>query len=124
MSGAGGGQRWDISLGLEPGGPAGWTWDQPVPDVGVVFSGRWGWGASDRSLILHPRYVGRKRMQVEQPEKAVPRVRNLVEADYSYWTLAYVISLQGARKLLSAEPLARMLPVDEFLPVMFDKHPV
>lgn len=124
MSGAGGGQRWGVSLGLEPGGPAGWTWAQPVPDVGVVFSGRWGWGASDRSLILHPRYVGRKRMQVEQPEKAVPRVRNLVEADYSYWTLAYVISLQGARKLLSAEPLARMLPVDEFLPVMFDKHPV
>lgn len=124
MSGAGGGQRWGVSLGLESGGPAGWTWAQPVPDVGVVFSGRWGWGASDRSLILHPRYVGRKRMQVEQPEKAVPRVRNLVEADYSYWTLAYVISLQGARKLLSAEPLARMLPVDEFLPVMFDKHPV
>lgn len=82
------------------------------------------WGVSDRSLILHPRYVGRKRMQVEQPEKAVPRVRNLVEADYSYWTLAYVISLQGARKLLGAKPLAKMLPVDEFLPVMFDKHPV
>ncbi|XP_011526601.1 procollagen galactosyltransferase 1 isoform X3 [Homo sapiens] len=69
-------------------------------------------------------YVGRKRMQVEHPEKAVPRVRNLVEADYSYWTLAYVISLQGARKLLAAEPLSKMLPVDEFLPVMFDKHPV
>ncbi|OBS76586.1 hypothetical protein A6R68_16957 [Neotoma lepida] len=69
-------------------------------------------------------YVGRKRMQVEHPEKAVPRVRNLVEADYSYWTLAYVISLQGARKLLGAKPLTKMLPVDEFLPVMFDKHPV
>lgn len=63
-------------------------------------------------------------MQVEHPEKAVPRVRNLVEADYSYWTLAYVLSLQGAHKLLSARPLAKMLPVDEFLPVMFDKHPV
>lgn len=63
-------------------------------------------------------------MQVEHPEKAVPGVRNLVEADYSYWTLAYVISLQGARKLLAAEPLTKMLPVDEFLPVMFDKHPV
>ena len=74
--------------------------------------------------ILHPSYVGRKRMQVEHPEKAVPRVRNLVEADYSYWTLAYVISLQGARKLLAARPLSKMLPVDEFLPVMFDKHPV
>lgn len=69
-------------------------------------------------------YVGRKRMQVEHPEKAVPRVRNLVEADYSYWTLAYVISLQGAQKLLAAKPLAKMLPVDEFLPVMFDKHPM
>ncbi|NXN68499.1 GT251 galactosyltransferase, partial [Himantopus himantopus] len=56
-------------------------------------------------------YIGRKRMQVERPEKAVPRVRNLVEADYSYWTLGYVLSLRGARKLLAAEPLAKMLPV-------------
>ncbi|NXJ87031.1 GT251 galactosyltransferase, partial [Trogon melanurus] len=56
-------------------------------------------------------YIGRKRMQVERPEKAVPRVRNLVEADYSYWTLGYLLSLRGARKLLAAEPLARMLPV-------------
>ncbi|NXE57038.1 GT251 galactosyltransferase, partial [Anseranas semipalmata] len=56
-------------------------------------------------------YIGRKRMQVEHPEKSVPHVRNLVEADYSYWTLAYVISLQGAHKLLAAEPLSKMLPV-------------
>ncbi|NXK54123.1 GT251 galactosyltransferase, partial [Chauna torquata] len=56
-------------------------------------------------------YIGRKRMQVEHPEKSVPHVRNLVEADYSYWTLGYVISLQGARKLLAAEPLSKMLPV-------------
>ncbi|NWZ60811.1 GT251 galactosyltransferase, partial [Haliaeetus albicilla] len=56
-------------------------------------------------------YIGRKRMQVERPEKSVPRVRNLVEADYSYWTLGYVLSLQGARKLLAAEPLGKMLPV-------------
>ncbi|KAF7243946.1 Procollagen galactosyltransferase 1 [Varanus komodoensis] len=69
-------------------------------------------------------YIGRKRMQVEHSEKAVPHVRNLVEADYSYWTLAYIISLQGAQKLLGAEPLSKMLPVDEFLPVMFNKHPV
>ncbi|KFV07742.1 Procollagen galactosyltransferase 1, partial [Tauraco erythrolophus] len=48
-------------------------------------------------------YIGRKRMQVDRPEKAVPRVRNLVEADYSYWTLGYVLSLRGARKLLAAE---------------------
>lgn len=63
-------------------------------------------------------------MQVDRPEKAVPNIRNLVEADYSYWTLGYMMSLQGARKLLKAQPLSKMLPVDEFLPVMFNKHPV
>ncbi|XP_077573035.1 procollagen galactosyltransferase 2 [Stigmatopora nigra] len=68
-------------------------------------------------------YVGRKRMQVVQPERSVDGVKNLVEADYSYWTLGYVLSFQGATKLLNAQPLAKMLPVDEFLPVMFDKHP-
>ncbi|XP_077460689.1 procollagen galactosyltransferase 1 [Stigmatopora argus] len=69
-------------------------------------------------------YIGRKRMQVDHPEKSVPNVHNLVEADYSYWTLGYMLSLQGAKKLLKAEPLKKMLPVDEFLPVMFDRHPV
>ncbi|KAE8619650.1 hypothetical protein XENTR_v10009886 [Xenopus tropicalis] len=68
-------------------------------------------------------YLGRKRMQVEEPEEPVPGVRNLVVSDYSYWTLGYLISLRGARKLLDAEPLVKMLPVDEFLPVMYDKHP-
>ncbi|TSK18109.1 Procollagen galactosyltransferase 1 [Bagarius yarrelli] len=69
-------------------------------------------------------YIGRKRMQVDNPEKPVPNIRNLVEADYSYWTLGYMISFQGANKLLKAEPLSKMLPVDEFLPVMYNKHPV
>lgn len=50
-------------------------------------------------------------------------VKNLVHPDYSYWTLGYVLSLQGAKKLLQAEPLRKMLPVDEFLPIMFNKHP-
>lgn len=63
-------------------------------------------------------------MQVEHPEKSVPKIHNLVVADYSYWTLAYMISLRGAQKLLRAEPLKRMLPVDEFLPVMYNKHPM
>lgn len=63
-------------------------------------------------------------MQVDEPEKPVPNIRHLVEADYSYWTLGYLISFQGANKLLRAEPLSKMLPVDEFLPVMYNKHPV
>uniref|UniRef100_A0A8C7M5D1 Collagen beta(1-O)galactosyltransferase 2b n=1 Tax=Oncorhynchus mykiss TaxID=8022 RepID=A0A8C7M5D1_ONCMY len=68
-------------------------------------------------------YVGRKRMQVRQPERSVEGVNNLVEADYSYWTLGYALSAQGARKLLAAQAFNKMLPVDEFLPVMFNKHP-
>lgn len=60
---------------------------------------------------------------MQYPEKPVEGVVNLVEADYSYWTLGYALSLQGARKLLQAQPLSKMLPVDEYLPVMFNKHP-
>uniref|UniRef100_A0A3P8S2I3 Si:ch211-13f8.2 n=1 Tax=Amphiprion percula TaxID=161767 RepID=A0A3P8S2I3_AMPPE len=68
-------------------------------------------------------YVGRKRLQVKQPEYWVKGVPNLVHPGYSYWTLGYVLSLNGAKKLLQAKPLNKMLPVDEFLPVMFNKHP-
>ncbi|XP_059848159.1 procollagen galactosyltransferase 1 isoform X1 [Hypanus sabinus] len=69
-------------------------------------------------------YIGRKRMQVDHPEKAVPGVRNLVVADYSYWTLGYVLSLNGAKKLIDSKPFDKMLPVDEFLPIMYNKHPI
>ncbi|TSS97523.1 Procollagen galactosyltransferase 2 [Bagarius yarrelli] len=68
-------------------------------------------------------YVGRKRLQVKNPERWVKGVKNLVYPDYSYWTLGYTLSLQGAKKLLEAKPLGKMLPVDEFLPLMFNKHP-
>lgn len=75
-------------------------------------------------LYLEYSYIGRKRMQVDHPETSVPNIHNLVEADYSYWTLGYMLSLQGAQKLLRADPMSKLLPVDEFLPVMYNKHPV
>lgn len=75
------------------------------------------------SLCLRRSYVGRKRMQVQQPERSVDGVNNLVEADYSYWTLGYALSRRGARKLLAADPFTKMLPVDEFLPILYNKHP-
>lgn len=52
----------------------------------------------------------------------VPGARMLAWADYTYWTLGYAINLSGARKLLSAKPLEKMVAVDEFLPIMFNKH--
>lgn len=73
--------------------------------------------------LSHPSsYLGRKQVTWEE-EPAVEGVRHLVVANYSYWTLAYTLSLSGARKLLEAQPLGRMLPVDEFLPIMYDRHP-
>lgn len=75
------------------------------------------------SFCLRCSYIGRKRMQVQQPEQSVDGVNNLVEADYSYWTLGYALSQRGARKLLAADPFTKMLPVDEFLPIMYNKHP-
>ncbi|XP_075416817.1 inactive glycosyltransferase 25 family member 3 isoform X2 [Tenrec ecaudatus] len=67
-------------------------------------------------------YLGRKQVNPEE-EEVVEGLPHLVVAGYSYWTLAYSLSLAGARKLLASQPLRRMLPVDEFLPIMFDQHP-
>uniref|UniRef100_A0A5F9DJV7 Glycosyl transferase family 25 domain-containing protein n=1 Tax=Oryctolagus cuniculus TaxID=9986 RepID=A0A5F9DJV7_RABIT len=67
-------------------------------------------------------YLGRKQVNPEE-EVAVEGLPGLVVAGYSYWTLAYALSLAGARKLLASQPLRRMLPVDEFLPIMFDPAP-
>ncbi|XP_055592223.1 glycosyltransferase 25 family member [Uranotaenia lowii] len=67
-------------------------------------------------------YFGRKRLQ-EDDEKWVDGADYLVKAGYSYWTLGYLISLSGAKKLLSENPLKKLVPVDEYIPIMFDNHP-
>lgn len=68
------------------------------------------------------RYLGRKRM-VKDPEEWVRGSKHLVYAGYSYWTVGYIISYIGAKKLVNANPLENLIPVDEFLPIMYDKHP-
>ena len=74
-----------------------------------------------RYLDAFFRYIGRKRMS-QSGETRVAGTEHLVWAKYSYWTLAYIIRLSGARKLIAAEPLKQMIPVDEFIPIMFDDH--
>lgn len=44
-------------------------------------------------------YLGRKRLQ-NQEEKFVAGSKQLVLPSYSYWTLGYIITLQGVQKLL------------------------
>ena len=66
------------------------------------------------------RYIGRKPMQPDAPCEECSLV---VKPGYSYWTVAYFITLEGSSKLLRAQPLQHMVPVDEFLPFMYGQHP-
>lgn len=73
-------------------------------------------------LSCHYSYLGRKRLKHEN-ETWVEGSELLVNVEYSYWTLSYVLSKRGAEKLLKGEPFGRLVPVDEYLPIMFDRHP-
>ncbi|XP_014366486.2 glycosyltransferase 25 family member [Papilio machaon] len=64
-------------------------------------------------------YIGRKILMDGKEEFVTPHV---TKPRYSYWTLGYLITKRGAQKLLDANPLDKLLPVDEFLPIMFDQH--
>lgn len=66
-------------------------------------------------------YIGRKRMS--KNERRVEDSSLLAHPDYTYWTLGYILKRSGAQKLLAQEPLKKMVAVDEFLPIMFDRHP-
>ncbi|WAR30593.1 GLT25-like protein [Mya arenaria] len=60
-------------------------------------------------------YLGRKRLN-RKDERFVEGTDNIVWPSYSYWTLSYLLSAQGAKKLLAQMPLQNLLPVDEYLP--------
>ncbi|CAK9802533.1 Glycosyltransferase 25 family member [Anthophora plagiata] len=67
-------------------------------------------------------YLGRKRL-VENAETRIDGSKYLVHAAYSYWTLGYILSASGARKLVEALPLKNLIPVDEYLPILSNAHP-
>ena len=67
-------------------------------------------------------YIGRKVLRLKE-ESLVSGTTRLVTPQYSYWTLGYLISIRGAKKLIEARPFDKLLPVDEYLPIMFDTHP-
>ncbi|XP_011267407.1 glycosyltransferase 25 family member [Camponotus floridanus] len=66
-------------------------------------------------------YVGRKKLV--KSESPVEGSKFLLHAAYSYWTLGYILSENGARKLIGAMPLGKLVPVDEYLPILSDTHP-
>ena len=87
------------------------------------FRTKWHRALSDFQLIdtaYDFLYLGRK---LGSNYKTEVRIGNsFVEPHYSYWTVAYLLTGNGVRKLLHSNPLRRLLPVDEFLPLMFGVH--
>ncbi|XP_032689726.1 glycosyltransferase 25 family member isoform X1 [Odontomachus brunneus] len=67
-------------------------------------------------------YLGRKRL-MESAESRIQGSKFLVRAAYSYWTLGYILSDSGAKKLVDAMPLGKLVPVDEYLPILSNAHP-
>ncbi|XP_043286246.1 glycosyltransferase 25 family member isoform X2 [Venturia canescens] len=67
-------------------------------------------------------YLGRKKISKEE-ESPVDGSKLLWQVGYSYWTIGYMLSQSGVKKLLDARPLDNMIPVDEYLPILFDRHP-
>jgi collagen beta-1,O-galactosyltransferase len=68
------------------------------------------------------RYIGRKKLNYQE-ETWVEGSNILVNAQYSYWTLSYALSSSGASKLLQGNPIGKMVPVDEYIPIKFNRHP-
>lgn len=67
-------------------------------------------------------FLGRKIISNEK-EDWIDSSSQLVDVGYTYWTLAYMLTKRGAEKLLAEKPLGKMVPVDEYLPIMYDRHP-
>ena len=70
------------------------------------------------SLIF--RYLGRKP---QADDLACDDCKLLSRPGYSYWTVAYMLTAEGAKKLLNTKVLSQMIPVDEYIPMMFDQNP-
>jgi len=64
-------------------------------------------------------YVGRRDCMSKEPEQEVNK--DIVIPKYSYGLHGYILTLEGAKKLLSYSYLQNIFPVDEFLPMIYDK---
>jgi GR25 family glycosyltransferase involved in LPS biosynthesis len=70
-------------------------------------------------------YLGRKIMRSNEEswnyEVDFKKGFGLRNPSFSHWTIAYALSLSGAKKLINSEPLLNMIPIDEYLPLMYNK---
>jgi len=68
-------------------------------------------------------FLGRKIMRTNEENYDKIIEEFLIEPSYSHWTVGYLLSLRGAKMLVEERPLQKILPVDEYLPIMYNHHP-
>ncbi|XP_063397167.1 glycosyltransferase 25 family member-like [Mytilus trossulus] len=68
-------------------------------------------------------FLGRKPMN-ETADKYVDGTHFAMWPDFSYWALAYAITRKGAKKILKQKPLHKLVPTDELIPLMYNRHPM
>ena len=70
----------------------------------------------DDHLICDLLYLHRKPLRYSSENKISKHIN---VAAKSYWTCGYALSGLGAKKLLSTDYINNLIPVDEFLPIMY-----
>ena len=55
---------------------------------------------------------------------ACEECRHLVRPGLSHWTVGYMLTLEGAKKLLNTDILQQVIPVDEYIPLMYNQQPM
>lgn len=76
-----------------------------------------------RILVSSISFLGRDSQQNEDTLELIPGTRKLLVPHYSHWTIGYLLSLRGARKLVEAKPLENLIPVDNYFHVLAKTHP-
>ncbi|CAC5356570.1 GLT25D [Mytilus coruscus] len=68
-------------------------------------------------------FLARKPMEKE-PELFVEGTKYAKWPGFSYWGLSYAITRTGVDKIMRQNPLKKLTPIDELLPIMYDHHPM
>lgn len=59
------------------------------------------------------------RKPYHKEEKIINYNPRVISPKYSHWACAYLLSYEGAQKLLNVDYVHKIIPVDEFIPIMY-----
>jgi GR25 family glycosyltransferase involved in LPS biosynthesis len=74
---------------------------------------------SIKDLNVDLLYLGRRP---RNPDSEIKIDRNIVKAKYSYGMHGYLLTYDGAKKLLESNYLNNLFPLDEFIPLLYDDN--